>query len=133
MKNKEDKNIKKLVENMMKDAPLETPSFDFTSRVMSEAFLIEKKKSFSYKPVISKGGWFIILASIVGLITWLGFTQNKKAANANFPFINGDGLLKIFSGFQFSNTTVNILLLATMMMLIQIILLKSYLNKRFLK
>jgi flagellar biosynthesis protein FlhB len=136
MKNKEDKNIETLVEKMMKDTSLQITSFDFTSKVMSEVLAIDKKPSVSYKPVISKCGWFIIFAAISGLIIWLIFnryTFNETTTNPDFSFINTDNILKIFSRFEFSNITTNIILLAITMIFIQIVLLKSYLNQRFHK
>ena len=136
MKNKEDKNIEKLVDKMMKETPLETPSFDFTSTIMSAVWASDKKNSFSYKPVISKRGWFIILSAIGGLISWLifnGYTQNNTATNFDFSFINPGRMLNLLSGFQFSGTTATIMLIAMTMIFIQIILLKGYLNKRFHK
>ena len=135
MKSKEDKNLENLVEKMMKDTSLETPSFNFTSKVMSDVFSIEKKKSFSYKPVISKRTWLIIFAAIGSLITWMIFNvpENKASSNFDFSFINTDKIFTIFSGFQFSSITTNIILLAMVMIFIQILFLKNYLNKRFHK
>jgi hypothetical protein len=135
MKNKEDKNLENLVEKMMKENSLETPSFDFTSKVMSDVFSLEKKKSFSYKPVISKRGWLIIFAAIGSLITWIIFnvSENETSSNFDFSFLNAEKIFKIFSGFQFSGITTNIILLAMAMMFIQILFLNSYLNKKFHK
>lgn len=136
MKTRDDKNIERLIEKMMLDSSLETPSFDFTSKVMSGVMSMEKKKSISYKPVISKRGWFIIFAAIGIFITWLiftGYSGDQTQTNINFNFINADNILKVFSGFQFSSLTLYILLLGIIMIFIQIIFLKSYLNKRFEK
>lgn len=136
MKTRDDKNIERLVEKMMLDSALEAPSFDFTSKVMSGVMSMEKKKSISYKPVISKRGWFMIFAAIGVFITWLiftGYLSNQTQRDINFNFINGDNILKVFSGFQFSDLTLYILLLGIIMIFIQIIFLKSYLNKRFEK
>lgn len=135
MKIKEDKNIENLVEKMMSDSSLETPSFDFTSRVMSQVLATDRKPIY-YKPVISKRGWFVIFAAIAGLITWFifnGNSQNGTGSGFDFSFINTDKVFKALSGFQFSGTTTNIVLLAMLMMFIQIILLKGYLNKRLHK
>lgn len=135
MKIKEDKNIENLVEKMMSDSSLETPFFDFTSRVMSEVFATEKKRIY-YKPVISKRGWFVIFAAIGGLITWFifsGYSQTGTGSGFDSTFINTDKIFKAFGGFQFSGITTNIILLAMLMMFIQIILLKGYLNKRLHK
>jgi uncharacterized integral membrane protein len=116
---------------MMEDTSVEITSFDFTSEVMSEVLALEKKRSISYKPVISKRGWFFIFAGICGLIVWLifnGYLQDGPSTNFDFTFIKSDYILKVF---QFSNITTNILLFAMAMIFIQIIFLKSYLNKRF--
>lgn len=135
MKIKEDKNIENLVEKMMSDSSLETPSFDFTSRIMSQVLATDKKPIY-YKPVISKRGWFVIFAAIAGLITWFifnGNSQNGTGSGFDLSFINTDKVFKALNGFQFSGTTTNIVLLAMLMMFIQIILLKGYLNKRLHK
>jgi hypothetical protein len=131
MKGKENKNIAKLVETMMQDSSLETTSFDFTSRVMTEVGVIQRKKSDSYKPVISKRAWLIIFTVISGFVVWLILTQKETSANSNFNFINTATIFKFFNGFQFSGITNNILLVAMAMILFQIILLKKYLHKRY--
>ncbi len=133
MKNKENKNIEKLVEIMMQDSNLETTSFDFTSRIMTEVAAIQRKNSVSYKPVISRRAWFFIFTAISGFIAWLIFTKKETSTNFNFSFINTHAIFKVFDGFQFSDITTNIILLAMAMMFIQILFLKSYLNKRFHK
>lgn len=133
MKSKEDKNIESLVEKMMAESSLETPPFDFTSKIMSDVFSIKMKKSISYKPVISKPAWLIIFTAIGGLITWLIFNSysQNETTNFNFNFINAERIFKVFGRFQLSSITTNIILLAIALLFIQIILLKSYLNKRF--
>lgn len=135
MKSRDDRNMENLVEKIMKDTALEIPSLDFTSKVMSDVFSREKGKSFSYKPVISKRGWLIVFAAIGSLIIWIIFnvSANKTSSNFDFSFIKADKIFKIFGEFQLSGITTNIILLAMVMMFIQILFLKSYLNKRFHK
>ena len=65
MKSNEDNHLEKLVEHMMKESSLESPSPDFTQRVMAEILATEKSKALVYKPVISKKAWFIILGGIL--------------------------------------------------------------------
>jgi len=136
MKNREDKNLDMLVENMMKDSYPESPSFDFTSKVMSEALAANKRKAISYKPVISKGAWFIISGCVGALITWIiinGNTQNASPSNSHFNVFNFEKALSIFPRFQFSSLTINVIGIAMAMVFIQLILLKSHLNKKFHK
>lgn len=134
MKNKEDKNLEKLVENLMAETSLASPSIDFASKVMSGVMAVEKRKSFVYKPVISKWAWLIILGSIVCLFAFI-ILDNPQSASThgyfNFTVFNFEKMLKSFPMFQISSMTANVLLTATSMILIQIFFLKNYLNKRF--
>ena len=136
MKNKEDKNIEKLVENLMAETAIESPSVDFTAKVMSGVFAVEKRKSLVYKPLISKWAWYIIFGSITFLFAFLIFNNHQNTPTDsyfNLTLFNSGKFLKLFSGFEISSMTSNVLLAASAMIFIQIFLLKSYLNKMFHK
>ncbi len=135
MKNKEDKHIEILVENLMKEISQESPSIDFTAKVMSEVLASKKSKTFVYKPIISKPLWFIIFGSILALFAFLIFnTQTTSAGiNFNFNFLSLDKLFETLAGFQISSMTTNVVIMATLMLLIQFFLLKNYLDKRIQK
>ena len=135
MKNKEDKNIENLVENLMAETSVENPSIEFTAKVMSGIFAVEKNKVFMYKPVISKRIWFIILGTIVALFAFIIFNTSMTFAGSNLDlaFLTFDRFLKSLPIFQISSMTANVILVATIMVFIQIFLLKNYLNKRFQK
>ena len=135
MKNKEDKNIEKLVENMMRESYLETPSFDFTSRVMSEVLSAQKSKSLIYKPVISKKAWFVIFGGIIALFTFLSLNMNTSSSAFNFKvsLFSFDKFFKPISDMQISPVTTNVVLLAIVMLFIQIFLLKNYFTRKFQK
>lgn len=55
-----DKNIEQLIEKMMAEDKLQSPSFDFTSKIMAEVHVLEEKKLKAYKPLISKPVWISI-------------------------------------------------------------------------
>jgi hypothetical protein len=133
--NKEDKNIEKLVENLMAETSMESPSIEFTAKVMSGVFAVKKNKAFTYKPIISKRAWFVIFGIIVALFAFLIFNTQltSEGSNFNLTFLNFDQFLKPFSGFKISPMTANVLLTATVMVFIQIFLLKTYLSKRLQK
>jgi hypothetical protein len=134
MKNREDKNIEKLVESIMTETSVESPSIDFIAKVMSGVFAVEKKKSLVYKPVISKWGWLIIFGTVVFLFAFLilGNPQNASTGDSfNFAIFNFEKFLKPFYEIQISSMTANVLLAATIMIFVQIFFLKNYLNKRF--
>ena len=135
MKNKDDKNLESLVERLMAESDLESPSVDFTGKVMSEVFSFETNKNPVYKPLISKRAWLIIFAGIIALFAFL-FLNIKPSASSkyfNFSFFDFTQFFQPFSHFQISSMTTNVLLAAALMLFIQLFLLKNYLNKRFEK
>lgn len=135
MKNNDDKNIEKLVNKMMSESVLESPSINFTSTVMSEVLSVEKSKALVYKPVISRKAWLIIFASIIALFSFLLLNTKSEASAINFDLsiFRFDKIFTSLPAFHISSMTTNVLLAAGIMLLIQIFFLKSYLNKRFQK
>lgn len=133
MENKEDKNIEKLVEQMMLNTSIESPSVDFTQTVMSEVLALGKSKSLVYQPIISRHNWLIIFTGIIALFIYCYFNSEtiSPGFNLNFTFLHLDKLEKVFQSVQISSMTGNVILLATIMVLIQIFFLKKYLDKRF--
>jgi len=135
MKNNVDENIEKLVKKLVQTASIETPSPDFTKNVMSGILASKTNNNIIYQPIISKRGWLLISTGIIGVFTFLIFhTENASLANQfNFSFLQFDKLLNSFNGFQVSSMNANILLLSFLMISIQVLLLKSYLNKKYQK
>jgi len=135
MKNNVDENIEKLLKKLVQTASIETPSPDFTKNVMSGILVSKTKNSIIYQPIISKRAWLLISAGFIGLFTFLVFhTENAYPANQfNFSFLRFDKLLNSLNGLQVSSMTANIILLAFIMISFQVLLLKSYLKKRYHK
>ncbi len=136
MKNKENKNIEKLVENLMAETAMEIPSVDFTAKVMSGVFAVEKKKSLVYKPLISKWAWYIILGSFACLFSFVLFKNHQNTpmeSYFNFSLFNSEKFFHFFSGLEIPPIASYVFLIATVMIFIQIFFLKNYLNKRFHK
>jgi hypothetical protein len=135
MENKNYENFDKLAEKLMCDVSPESAPTDFTSRIMTEVYSIQKKKFYSYKPAISKRGWMVIFIMTGSLVTWLLFSDNSMDTTSGMSqsWIYLNNLLGPFIRFRFSDVTAGILLSASVMLFIQIILLHHYLNKRFYK
>jgi hypothetical protein len=135
MKNKEDKNIEKLVENLMMENQLESPSMNFTNKVMAEVLATQKSKTLVYKPVISKKAWFIIFGGIIALFTFLILNRNTSSLAFNFKvsIFSFDKFFKPISAMQISPVIANVVLLAIVMLFIQIFLLKNYFTRKFQK
>ncbi|HLV40415.1 hypothetical protein [Xanthomarina sp.] len=134
MKNKENKHLDKLVEDVMKQAVLESPSFNFTTNVMQQITADSKSTSTVYKPLISKTGWKILVLSVLTLIGYVfvsGNSQNSEWFEAiDFSAWTKYNLPNLFSGIKVSHSTWYALVLFGVMICVQIPLLKSYFNKR---
>lgn len=135
MKENEDKNIEKLVGKIMTETPLESPSHDFTSRVMATVLSIEKSKATVYKPLISKTTWFLICGSFITAIVYFIINGGTQSEDQFWSFsISTKDFIKDLFNFhltQFSGTTIMIIVLSTILIYVQITLLKIHLNNRF--
>lgn len=134
MKAKADKEIEKLIDKMMKETTLESPSFDFTAQVMSQVLKIKTNKVTVYKPLISKWIWYGIFISMLGLIAYLSFNDSVVTDGLlekyNFGILPKFSISNIFSGLHFSRTTLYACILLTVMLFIQIPILKHHMDKR---
>ena len=137
MKENEDKNMEQFVERVMKETPMESPSYGFTSKVMANVLAVDKSKATTYKPLISRKGWILIFAGIVAILLYLLLSDSTQAANHSWLIdLSGKNFIPTLNSsnlFQFSRLTINVVVAATVLVLIQIALLKSYLNKRLTK
>ncbi len=70
MKKNVDKQIENLVDKVMKQSTLETPSIDFTSHIMVQVEAAKQSTSTTYQPLISKRVWAIIS---IGFIAFVGY------------------------------------------------------------
>lgn len=124
----EDKNVGKFIDKVMKETSLETPSFDFTSKIMAQVSVLEQSKIKKYKPLISKTGWFGIFGCLIAFITYTFFNGSPESQldiNLSAEISN------IVPAVHFSGITTYTVLIVTLMVLIQIPLLKNYFDKRF--
>jgi H+/Cl- antiporter ClcA len=131
MKENEDKPLEKLVDRMMKDRVLETPSFDFTSQVMSKVLVTKTSKITEFKPLISKPVLIGIIGGIFALTIYSALYGNSEANNwfAHFDFSlwfkNNSTYINT------SKTTTYSIVLCTFFLLVQISILKNYFDKKF--
>jgi len=122
-----DKNVAEFIEKIMEDASLETPSFDFTSKIMAQVAVAENAKIKEYKPLISKTAWFAIFG-IFALV--IGFSLIGSDQKSAFDF-GLNSVANLIPTIRFSDTITYSILIVTLMILIQIPLLKNYFDKRF--
>ncbi|NOT36569.1 MAG: hypothetical protein HOP11_04270 [Saprospiraceae bacterium] len=131
MKANEDKDLEKLVHNIMRGASLESPADDFTSKVMSQVLATKTSDITVYKPLISNSGFIAIFTCIFSFILYLilntqsqtkgWFSKNEYLSNYK------DNLTGLF---DFSSVATYAVVLTTIMFFIQIPLLKNYFDKQ---
>lgn len=131
MKAQTDKQLEELVANLMQEKVLDTPSANFTANVMQR--LPEKSAATVYKPLISKKGWFLVGAGILLVLTWLFVDPSDQTSNwgqqiglheINYNFLNR------LAGVRVSAITLNIIAIAALMLLIQLVIIRNYLIRR---
>lgn len=135
MNKQSEKYLDRLSEKVIKNMPLEHPSFNFTDSVMSQINTLKSSSAIIYKPLISKVGWGIILVIVLGGILFGLFDPDIESLG----WLNGvdfSGLPKfeisgLFSGITISKTVTYSILLFGLMLSIQILFLKRHLNKQF--
>jgi hypothetical protein len=132
MNEMEDNTLENLVDKIMKETTIETPSIDFTSKIMSQVEVIAKSDLTTYKPLISKPVWIGILAIITGIFTYSFFTTSASSLPFSIDFSNlfNNRLNPTLSNQLFSKTMTNSMAVFALLFAIQIPLLKKYLNKR---
>lgn len=128
-----DKHLEKLTEKVLKNAPLERPSFHFTTSVMSKIETLNNSVT-AYKPLISKTGWFFIIASLLSLTIYLIFSTETASpsliSSMDFSVIFNNKIPNALTNFTLSKTFTYAIALFGLMLCVQIPFLKHHFNQR---
>ena len=127
MKKIEDKTADAWLDDLMKDSLLESPSPDFTSKVMLKVQASKNESTIIYKPLLSKSFWIILLLCFIGLFVFL-FNNESIVSKSRFQF--PDFSLGYSVTFEFSRITIYAVVFSTVFFLIQISLLNKYFTKQ---
>ncbi|SFC59180.1 hypothetical protein [Flavobacterium phragmitis] len=128
-----DKNIEKLIEKMMAEDKLQSPSIDFTSKIMAEVHVLEEKKLKAYKPLISKTVWMLMGVAVIALIIYISlFSSSESSLEIDkFGKLYSDKISNTFSGIHFSKNIMYAILIVPIMILVQVGVLKNYFDKKY--
>lgn len=133
MKTNDDKNLEHFVDGLMKQTSLDSPSPEFTSTLMMQVQVTRMDTVTVYKPLISKWGWFSITATVLLLLGYLFMNGDSTAEgwlnNSQFN-LNAGSFLNNLAVVRFSAVTYYAIILATLLLFVQLIVLKHYFNKR---
>ena len=136
MKENVDKHIEALVDKAMQSLPLETPSVEFTQHVMAQIKGSSVTITTVYKPLISKQVWTLIFIGIVAVFIWTLFGTPVEGESwfdtIDYGFITNNKVSNVISNFKISQTTGYAIIMLSIMVGIQIPLLKHYFNKRLM-
>lgn len=127
------KDIEQLIEKMMAEGKLQSPSIDFTSKIMAEVLILEEKKQKAYKPLISKPVWIsigIALACLVLYISLFSVPENNFKID-EVGKLYSDKISTAFSGIHFSKNILYAILIVPFMILVQVGVLKNYFDKKY--
>lgn len=125
-----DKNIEQLIEKMMAEEKLQSPSIDFTSKTMAEVHLLEEKKLKAYKPLISKPIWILMGLALIALVIYVSlFTASQNNLEIGKQY--ADQVASLFSGIHFSKNILYAILIVPIMILLQVGILKNYFDKKY--
>ncbi|MCL9806053.1 hypothetical protein NAT51_10990 [Flavobacterium amniphilum] len=130
MSKNEDKHIEELVDHFMKDRVLDTPSFDFTSKVMSQVLTTKTSSITKYEPLISKKILITIFSLLLALII-SSFFYDTTGSSRWAPHIDFIPFNNITASYEFSAVTTYSFVLTAIMIFIQIPILKNYYDSKF--
>ena len=133
MHEKIDKQMDNLVKKVIVKASLETPSFDFTVQIMTQLVAKKQSESTIYKPLISRTVWIAIFVGFGVLIAYSFFGIQQESQNwiRDFDGLTYSAIFNKFPKITVSKTVLYALVSLSVMILIQVSVLKDYLDKRF--
>lgn len=134
MESKSDKKLNEFTDKFLKDFTFETPSFDFTTQVMSKIETLSNSRATEYKPLISKRIWVVLAMLVLGAFSFLIFA-NVQMESAFLSAIQSDirSNLQVLNllDFEMPNVFLYGVVGFTFFISIQILLLKNHFDKRF--
>ena len=136
MDKQEVRKLEELLDKIMMDAPLESPSKDFTKNIMQKIQTESVKEVFQYKPILSKKMLTGLFVSFVALIVYLGFKFGGQNGNDWFGRLNWEPDFQPLWGWLERYTSSNVLIYAVILFgflfFVQVPLLKKHMDKTVL-
>ncbi|MBM1107936.1 hypothetical protein JQC67_17405 [Aurantibacter crassamenti] len=133
MDQRADEKLEEFTEKLMQDFSNETPSIDFTTKVMSNVTALYDLRVTTYEPLISKKIWILLGVFIFSVFAYLIY-NNKRVENSWLSSYDIKPIqdLNVFNLPEFEISSVGMLAIMgfTFFMSIQIFLLKNHFAKR---
>lgn len=131
MKATEDNELEKWVDHWMENSTLESPSADFTANIMVQIATNTASEATTYRPLLSTFTIFGIIISALAIILY-GIINNTSSSISWIPNWNWSAFqnYSFWNTLQFSKATTYCFVATTLVVFIQIPILKSYYEKR---
>nr|WP_297787016.1 hypothetical protein [uncultured Allomuricauda sp.] len=130
----EDKKLEAFVDKLMEDAPLESPSVDFTKNVLQKLEAETSKEVFQYKPIVSGKVLSIAFIAFVALLIVIGSQVGLDNGQGWFKNLNMGAWFHAdwgwMKGYTSSKVMVYGFLFLGLMFFVQVPLLKKQLGSR---
>ncbi len=133
MKENEAKQIEDLVAKAMQKSTLETPSYQFTDKVMAAVNAQQHSAVTRHIPLIPKYMWVAIAVLTIGFTAYIwSVVQPTPIAwpTLSFDFMKNNLLSKEVGAITFSKITGYAVMLLALMLCVQIPMLKRYFDKQ---
>lgn len=134
MDRKEEKKLEAWAENIMGEAPLESPSPDFSQKLMQRIAQGQQKEVYRYRPLVAKGTFALM---IIGFAVLCGYFFLSGEASREAPWIPPLDLAPFFGHlgawsdrWASSKVTLYATSIFGLMYLVQFIFLKRRLERR---
>lgn len=131
MEENKNKQLDAFLKKQIQEIPLDTPSQNFTSNIM-DVLNKEAITQIQYKPLISKKIWFAVAAVILAVIL-IPFQKQEggllEKVSLDFSFLDKLNF-SVFEGLAVSNTAFYGLLFFAIMISVQVVYLKGYMDKK---
>lgn len=134
MKDNKDKHLDKLIDRVMGEMPLESPSMDFTANILSKINVLQKSEVTVYKPLISNNVWFFIGALMLGLLVYVVFKfpleETGWFSSLEVGQLPTFKMPEVFSSITISKTFMYSIVIFAVLLFVQIPLLKKQFDKQ---
>ena len=134
MQDHTEQHLDKLAKKVMQSSLLESPSLNFTAKVMAKVEASAPNHITVYKPLISKRAWFIISILVVGCLSYGIFGSGLKSLgwfdSIDYSIFSENKLTNAITGITFSKTLMYAIFFFGVVFFIQIPMMKRYFEKR---
>ncbi len=131
--NKHIEEIDAFAKKYIKEIPVESPSTNFTANLMGTISQLQTERKIEYKPLISKKGWFVVIAAVIAIIV-MPFKNSEEGLftlpELNLSFIEKLNFSGVFESVSISTPILYLVILFSVLIFIQIFYLKGYFEKQ---